>query len=223
MTIDDAWWCLMTLKVFHVSRTPPYGQWPIDIHKNIILSGGSSQIDGLEAGDFTFEDSNLIRWMSVVRKCVKTTFYHLIRRESSKVKLPASKPSIWLLPPLRMMFLWVSIGHCPYGGGWCPWHMEHLTIQHNINSNLNVKSIVLVSTCKNIFLIIIHTSLEHVLRSKKLYQSLVNGFCSGIVCRFTLKKFENLSLGNCKDIDVFLNQVEFHYFVRIFFASFTVH
>ena len=53
--------------------------------------------------------------MSVVRKCVKTTFSHLIRRESSKVKLPASKPSIWLLPPLRMMFWWVSIGHCPYG------------------------------------------------------------------------------------------------------------
>ena len=106
----------MLSKVFHVSRTPPYGQWAIDTHKNIILRGGSSQIDGLEAGDFTFEDSNLIRWMSVVRKCVKTTFYHLIRRESSKVKSPASKPSIWLLPPLRMMFLWVSIGHCPYGG-----------------------------------------------------------------------------------------------------------
>ena len=99
-----------------MSRTPPYGQWPIDTHKNIILSGGSSQIDGLEAGDFTFEDSNLIRWMSVVRKCVKTTFYHLIRRESSKVKSPASKPSIWLLPPLRMMFLCMSIGHCPYHG-----------------------------------------------------------------------------------------------------------
>ena len=29
-------------------------QWPIDTHKNIILSGGSSQIDGLEAGNFTF-------------------------------------------------------------------------------------------------------------------------------------------------------------------------
>ena len=108
--------CKMYIKVFHVSRTPPYGQWLIDTHKNIILGGGSSQIDGLEAGNFTFEDSNLIRWMSVVRKCVKTTFYHLIRRESSKVKLPASKPSIWLLPPLRMMFLSVSIGHCPYGG-----------------------------------------------------------------------------------------------------------
>ena len=113
---------MVITKVFHVSRTPPYGQWPIDTHKNIILGGGSSQIDGLEAGDFTFEDSNLIRWMSVVRKCVKTTFYHLIRRESSKVKSPASKPSIWLLPPLRMMFLWVSIGHCPYGGVLDTWN-----------------------------------------------------------------------------------------------------
>ena len=37
-------------------------------------------------------------------------------------------------------------------------------------------------------------------------------------CRFTLKKLENLSLGNCRDIDVFLNQVEFHYFVKIFSA-----
>ena len=50
------------LKVFHVSRTPPYRQWPIATHKNIILSGGSSQIDGLEAGDLTFEDSFLIMW-----------------------------------------------------------------------------------------------------------------------------------------------------------------
>ena len=109
-------------KVFHVSRTPPYGQWPIDTHKNIILSSGSSQIDGLEAGNFTFEDSNLIRWMSVVRKCVKTTFSHLIRRESSKVIWPASKASIWLLPPLRMMFLWMELGYYPYSGVLDTWN-----------------------------------------------------------------------------------------------------
>ena len=65
---------VLHIKVFHVSRTPPYGQWPIDTHKNIILSGGSSQIDGLEAGDFTFEDSNLIRWMSVVKNVWRRHF-----------------------------------------------------------------------------------------------------------------------------------------------------
>ena len=98
----------VNIKVFHVSRTPPYGQWPIDTHKNIIFSGGSSQIDGLEASKFTFEDSNLIRWVLVVRKCMKTTFSHLIRLESSKVWLLNYKPSIWLLPPQGILYLCVS-------------------------------------------------------------------------------------------------------------------
>ena len=40
-----------------------------------IPSGGISQIDALEAGKSTYEDSSLL----VVRKCVKLTFVHHIR------------------------------------------------------------------------------------------------------------------------------------------------
>ena len=41
---------------------------------SLSVNFASSQIDGLEKRKFTFEDSNLIRRMPVVRKCVKKTF-----------------------------------------------------------------------------------------------------------------------------------------------------
>ena len=44
-------------------------------HKYKIPSGGISQIDALEAGKITYEDSSLL----VVRKCVKPTFAKQIR------------------------------------------------------------------------------------------------------------------------------------------------
>ena len=91
---------LVNIKVFYlyVSRKPLYWQcndlFIIGTHKYNILSGGSSQIYCLEAGKLTFDYTNLIRWENVVFTHFLTTYTNLIRLESSKVNLLASKPSI---------------------------------------------------------------------------------------------------------------------------------
>ena len=123
-----------------MSRTPPYGQWPIDTHKNIILSGGSSQIDGLEAGNFTFEDSLLIRWENVV-------FIHFLQLTST---WSGGKLQRWSrLPPRHQFDYFQHWGWCFYG-----WnlvitrtvvsltfgqHLEHLTTHTNSEIRLNLQ------------------------------------------------------------------------------------
>ena len=62
-------------RMSHRSKLQPYGQKLCSTHKYMILCGGISQIDGLEAGKITYEDSSLL----VVRKCVKPTFAQQIK------------------------------------------------------------------------------------------------------------------------------------------------
>ena len=62
---------LLHTKMFRVSRAT---------HKyKIPCVGSSTQMDGLEAGSITYEDSRLIRSVLVVRKFVKKTLVHQIR------------------------------------------------------------------------------------------------------------------------------------------------
>ena len=87
-----------------------YGVKLCSTHKYKIPSCGISQIDGLQAGTITYEYYTLL----VVKKCVKPTFPQQIRWWSLKVIVPACKPSIWLLSPQGILFLWVEPSFCQY-------------------------------------------------------------------------------------------------------------
>ena len=62
-------------RVFHCEDSAHMGIKLFSTHKYKIPSCGISQIDGLQAGKITYEDSSLL----VVRKFVKPTFAHQIR------------------------------------------------------------------------------------------------------------------------------------------------
>ena len=62
-------------RMSHRSKLQPYGQKLCSTHKYMILCGGISQIDGLEAGKITYEDHSFL----VVRNFVNMTFDQQIR------------------------------------------------------------------------------------------------------------------------------------------------